>query len=231
MNSWLHFVFHSAPLGRRILLALLFPLWSWRIQTMWKVAGGWMQGYGLYPAVGVKPPRLLREADRSMGDAMFLRAESLGQEMQELACHELTHAFSSHLRLPTWLHEGLAMVTVDRFRGSQTVRSDTLQVLVTRSMGVPPSGYPRQIKRQKDAWIYLYARGYWLTRYLVAEHPELLRELLQKRTQHEVLENRIAQAFGKERAEFWADIDAEVAAFFGNENDKTNTSVERSRDL
>jgi len=45
-------------------------------------------------------------------------------KVQQIACHELVHAFTSHLRLPVWLHEGLAMVTVDRLLQNQSIQGE-----------------------------------------------------------------------------------------------------------
>jgi len=58
MTSWLRFVFHSAPWHWRILLGVLFPLWSLRAKRMWSYAGGWTQRFGRRVVIGVKPPRL-----------------------------------------------------------------------------------------------------------------------------------------------------------------------------
>ena len=68
MTSWPRFVFHSAPWPWRILLAASMPLWYFRVKGIWKYAGGWAQQYGKRKAIGVKPPRLMQLADRSMGD-------------------------------------------------------------------------------------------------------------------------------------------------------------------
>ena len=131
MTSWLRFVFQSAPWHRRVLLALFFPLWCCRARSAWKSAGGWVQGYGQVPAVGIKPPRLIADAERRVGDQLFVRDVDVDDEVRQITCHELTHACSNHLRLPTWLHEGLAMVSVDRLRGRPSVKRETLCLLYT----------------------------------------------------------------------------------------------------
>jgi hypothetical protein len=50
----------------------------------------------------------------AMGESIFAKEENPEQILLPIVCHELTHACSSHLDLPTWLNEGLAMVSVDR---------------------------------------------------------------------------------------------------------------------
>lgn len=214
MTSWLGFVFQSAPWHRRILLVVLLPIWSFRVMRVWKSAGGWVQGYGQVPAVGIKPPRLLVNADRSVGDKMFVRDVDQFEEARQITCHELTHACSNHLRLPTWLHEGLAMVSVDRLRGRPSVNRETLDLMEALSIRTSPSGYPRSSLKDAEAWVYLYARGYWLTHYLVATQPMLLRELLARRRTHREVENEVANAFGKSHEEFWNGIDEVLVRHF-----------------
>ena len=46
-------------------------------------------------------------------------------QVQRIACHELVHAYTAHLKLPAWLHEGLAMLTVDRFFERPTVKRES----------------------------------------------------------------------------------------------------------
>lgn len=214
MTSWVGFAFKSAPWHRRILLAVFFPLWCFRVMRIWKAAGGWVQGYGRSPAVGIKPPRMLAGADRSVGDKLFIRDVDVAGEVGQVTCHELTHAFTNHLRLPTWLHEGIAMVSVDRMRGKPSVRSDTLDLIEKQSCGKSPSGYPRRSLRDANTWIYLYARGYWLTRYLVETKPQLVPAFFDKRRSQAELECQVAAAFGKGHDEFWASIDRVLVDHF-----------------
>ena len=214
MTSWLGFVFRSAPWHRRILLAVFFPVWCFRVMRVWQVAGGWVQGHGQVPAVGIKPPRLLVSADRSVGDKMFVRDVDESGEARQITCHELTHACSNHLRLPTWLHEGLAMVSVDRLRGRPSVKRETLDLMEALSINTSPSGYPRGSLKDAEAWVYLYARGYWLTHYLVATQPTLLHELLARRRTHREVEEELAKAFGKSHEEFWSGIDNVLVRHF-----------------
>jgi len=214
MTSWLDFVFRSAPWHRRILLAILFPLWCFKVMRVWKSAGGWVQGHGRVPAVGVKPPRLLVCADRSVGDKMFVRDVDELEEARQITCHELTHACSNHLRLPTWLHEGIAMVSVDRLRGRPSVKRETLGLIQSLSVNTGPSEYPRRSLKDADAWVCLYARGYWLTRYLFENQPTLLAELLSRRLNRGEVEEKVAMALDRSREEFWGGIDDELVRYF-----------------
>ena len=176
-----------------------------------------MQGYGQAPAVGIKPPRLMATADRSVGDKLFVRDVDTEDEVRQVTCHELTHACSNHLRLPTWLHEGIAMVSVDRLRGRPSVRSDTLDLIAARSEKASPTGYPRSSLQYADAWVYLYARGYWLTRHILDENPTLIPELLARRRPHRDIEEETASAFGLGQEEFWSGIDEVLVTHFKGE--------------
>jgi hypothetical protein len=213
MTSWLGFFFRSAPWHWRILLGISLPLWFWRVRRLWPYAGGWAQRYGGRQAVGVKPPRLVEAADGSLGERIFVQRD-VAAKVAHVACHELVHAFTAHLRLPAWLNEGLAMVTVDRYAGRPTVRDDTVLLLEDHSREGRPEEYGRLGVRDREALLYHYVRGYWLTRYLADERPELLKRLLNRRRRRGELENEVAAALGMEPAGFWDEIDGVIAAHY-----------------
>jgi hypothetical protein len=203
MTSWLGFFFHSAPWPWKALLTVSMPLWAFRAKKIWPLAGGWELSYGQRRAVGVKPPRLLKLADKKIGDRLFVRMENVDEKVQSITCHELTHAFTSHLRLPMWLKEGLAMVMVDKFFEKPTVCYETIELLERSS----DKHNPEKLRvGDEDALVDLYARGYWQTRYIEETQPGLLKELLSRRYQHDELESKIATAYGKGPEGFWGEI-------------------------
>jgi hypothetical protein len=214
MTSWLGFVIDSAPWGWRVLLAITFPLWAYRIRRMWPYAAGWMQRYGRRQAVGVKPPRLLEAANRRIGEQVFVREEDVAEKVRHAACHELTHAFMAHLRLPSWLNEGLAMVTVDRFFGRPTVREDTLEALASYPAPKRPSASPRLNPGNAGEIVRHYVRGYWIARLLAETDPQGVRGLLLERRSRGDLERRIAAILGIRREALWREVDAQVLARF-----------------
>jgi hypothetical protein len=215
MRSLLHFVFHSAPWSWRVLLGATFPLWYFRQRSIWPYAGGYEQRYGRRLAVGVKPPRLMQEADESVGVRIFIQTTDIGEKVERTTCHELAHAFVGHLNLPAWLKEGHAMVTVDEYMGKPTVQHETLEALARYSTKAAAAGYRKVSMQDPDAAVYLYTRGYWITRYLDDTQPELLRSLFQQRQSQSALEAEMAAALGMEREAFWREIDGMVIAHFG----------------
>jgi hypothetical protein len=66
----------------------------------------------------------------------------------------------------------------------------------------------------QDALVYQYVRAYWLTRYLEETRPGLLKGLLSRRYSHDELESQVATAYGKEREEFWNEIDENLVSHF-----------------
>jgi hypothetical protein len=214
MTSWLRFFFHSAPWHWRILLALL-PVWIFRVRRTWPIAAGWTQAYGKRRAVGVKPPRLQFQADRSVGERVFVHEEDMDENVRRVTCHELVHAFTAHLKLPIWLHEGLASATVDLFAGQPTIEHRTLEALDQASSEADPRGNQRVSVRDPVRLVAHFVRGYWVTRYLDDTEPELLRSLLLQRTSHRELESKVAAAYNMEQEEFWRRIDGLVVSHFG----------------
>jgi hypothetical protein len=213
MTSWQRFMFHSAPWPWRIYLALTLPLRYGRIQQVWAMAGGWAQRYGQRQTIGIKPPRLLREVDAGLRERVFVRRE-VDEWVQHNTCHELVHACSEHLRLPSWLHEGLAMITVDRFAGKATVKGVTLQTLASLSQGTRPQEGYAGFSSDPDSLLYLAVRGYWITRYLAEAQLALLREQFAQPQPHEALEGALAAGMGMDLEEFWSRIDSVVVSHF-----------------
>ena len=102
------------------------------------------------------------------------------------------------------------MLTVDRFVGSPTVKAETAATLAH----APDTSRSRRLPQDPDALVYVYVRGYWLTRYFEETRPGLLKSLLTQRYSRAELENRIAAAYGIEQATFWRSLDETVAANF-----------------
>lgn len=218
MTSWRNMVFHAAPRSWRILLAIAMPLLAPRIHRMWPYVGGWEQRFGKRATVGIKPPHLMEEADRSIGERIFVRLEPVEERVRSVTCHELNHAFVAHLAPPAWLKEGLAMVSVDQFFGRMTVRPETLTALARPSREAGAQSYRQVRVTDPDAAVYQYVRGYWVTRYLDETRPDLLRSLLVRRRSHKELEGMVAAAFDLGREEFWSRIDRMVVSHFGEQD-------------
>jgi hypothetical protein len=215
MTSWPRVLLHSAPWPWRIYLATTLPLRYARTQRVWSMAGGWALRYGQRQVIGIKPPRLLQAVDAGLRERIFVRRE-VDEWVQHNTCHELAHACSEHLGLPPWLHEGLAMVTVDRFAGQPTVKAETLETLAA-----PPGGASTQRgaagpSSDPASLVYLAVRGYWIASYLFEVYPELLREQLTHRQSHAALEGGLAAGMGLDSAEFQSQIESRVVSHCGD---------------
>lgn len=215
MTSWFRFLFESAPWPWRVPMVVSLPIWSYRIRRLWPFAGGCMQRFGSRRVVvGVKPPRLIEAADKSIGSLINVREDDLSEKVRQVTCHELTHAFMAHLRLPSWLNEGLAMVTVDRFAGKTTVREDTLEALGQDTAPKRPPEATRFNPADTPAIVRHYVRGYWIARLLTEADPQSMRELLQARRSRRELERRIATMLGLSPEALWREVDGMVLSRF-----------------
>lgn len=214
LRSFLHFMFHPLPWRWRILMGALLPFWYSRLKKMWAFVGGWTLPRRNRPAVGVKPPRLLETTDRRIGARIYIKEEDVRQKVDHIACHELVHAFTAHLKLPMWLNEGLAMVTVDRFFGAPVVKPGTVELLACPPKDAGPGKYRNLLKMDDDTVVYHYVRGYWITRYLEETRPGFVKGLLTTRRRHPEIERTLAEALGIDHKELWKTIDGVVAAYF-----------------
>jgi hypothetical protein len=214
MTSWLGFVFQSAPWPWKILLAATVPLWAFRARRTWPYSAAWTQRYGRRVAIGVKPPRLLAQSDRSIGVRIFVEEKDMRVSVQRVTCHELVHACSAHLKLPAWLNEGIATVTVDRFAGRPTVREETLAFMGAYQPKGPPPTYRELSRMDMEAIAYHGVRGYWLVRYLEERRPGLLKRLFSLHQDGSEIEREVIAGSEMEPQRFWREIDGVVVDHF-----------------
>jgi len=217
MTSWLGFVFQSAPWSWRILLGVTMPFWCFRARRTWPYSAAWTQRYGRRVAIGVKPARLLEQSDRSIEVRMFVEEKDMKVNMQHVTCHELVHTCSAHLRLPTWLNEGIATVTVDRFFGRPTIRQETLKFMGGFLPKVAPPTYRELSRMGIEAIVYHGVRGYWLVRYLEEERPGFLKRMFPLRRDLQAIEREMAVELGIEPESFWREIDDLLVGHFERE--------------
>ena len=137
---------------------------------------------------------------------MYVPGMEIKTKLQMFTCHELTHAFSSHLRLPAWLNEGLAMVTVDRSLGMRTIREDTLELLRGKEFSGRPPTYAKQARLKAEAIAYYAILGYWIVQYLEEEYPGFLKRLLSASPNIRIIDKEIAVQIGIEPNGFWTRI-------------------------
>jgi hypothetical protein len=214
MTSWLGFVFQSAPWPWRILLGMTMPFWCFRARRTWPYSAAWTQRYGKRVAIGVKPPRLLAQSDRSIGLRMFVKEQDMRVNVQHVTCHELVHACSAHLRLPMWLNEGIATVTVDRFLERPTIRHETLAFMRDFAPKAAPPTYRELSRMSREAIAYHGSRGYWLVRYLEETRPGFLRDMFSQHQDARAMEGEMIAELGMEPEHFWSDIDGVIVAHF-----------------
>jgi hypothetical protein len=220
MTSPLGFVFRSAPWGWRLMLSATIPFWLGRVRRTWPISAAWTQRYGRRVAIGVKPARLLEPDERALeirqriGGRMYVEENDPEVKVQQVTCHELVHACSAHLRLPTWLNEGIALLTVDRLLGRPTIRSETLGLLrAYQPKGAPPS-YRALSRMDDEAIAYHAVRGYWLVRYLEAEQHGLLKLFFSLYSDGGEIEKAVIREHSMPPERFWDEIDTRVADYF-----------------
>jgi len=214
MTSLDQYLSHAPPRAWRFLLVVAKPLWRSRFEALWEVAGGWEQQFGKRHTFGVKPPHLLKVADKSIGERIFVKEADMDAKVQQNTCHELTHAFTSHLKLPMWLKEGLAMVSVDKYAGKPSVKPETLDLLANAAHDTDPGSYRQARISDPDSLVYHTVRGYWLTRFIEETQPELLLELLKQPYKPDILEDRVAGKYGMDAGSFWHEINTKIVSHF-----------------
>jgi hypothetical protein len=224
MTSWWDFVFQSAPWSWKVLLGATVPFWVFRVRRTWPYSAAWTQRYGKRIAIGVKPPRLLEQSDRSIGVRIYVEEKDMRINVQNVTCHELVHACSAHLRLTTWLNEGIAVVSTDRFQGRPTIREETLAFIRDFEPKAPPPTYRELSRMDLEAIAYHGVRGYWIALYLEKTHPGLLRRMFSQGQDGQAIERAVIAELGMEPEQFWQDIDGLATDHFGREGNSRSGS-------
>ena len=214
MTSWWGFFYQSAPWLWRILLAISFPLWSFRARRTWPYSAAWTQRFGWRVAIGIKPPALLEVSDKRVGMLMYVDEKDTKVKIRHLTCHELTHACSAYLQLPAWLNEGLAAVTVDRFLEKQTIRTDTLELLRKYTPKGSPPTYAQLSRLNAETIAYYAVLGYWLVQYIEEVRPGFLKRLFSSSPISRPIENEIAAELGIKLDGFWVEIPGMIVTHF-----------------
>jgi hypothetical protein len=210
MTSWRGFLFTSAPWYVQPYLVTAYPFIAIKASRTWQYAGGWALRYGKRYIVGIKPPRLLESSNQAPGELIYVPDRSLKEKVQTITSHELTHAYTFHLKLPVWLNEGLAMRAMEHYIGRSVVREDTLRYL--DAAVIEPIDQLRL--GGVDGWVPLYSRGYWLTRYIEESNPDLLLDLLSRRHTDAELENALSTAYGIETGSLWSILEDRARHYF-----------------
>jgi len=146
---------------------------------------------------------------------MFVEEKDMKVNVQHVTCHELVHACSAHLRLPMWLNEGIATVTVDRFLERPTIRQETLVFMRGFLPKAAPPTYRELSRMGGEAIAYHGMRGYWLVQYLEEKHLGFLRRMFSLRRDAKAIEQEMIVELGMEPGRFWSEIDDVVVDHFG----------------
>ncbi len=214
MKSAISFLFQSAPRSWRIYLGIALPFWYPQVNQIWQYAGAWTQRFGKRIVIGIKPPYMIEKSDPSIGARLFVKEPEINNKIRHFTCHELVHACSSHLRLPIWLNEGIAMVTVDRFVGKQIVRMDTLDLVKNFSAHTQPPTQRELFRLDKEKIAYHTIRGYWLVKYIEELNPGFLKNLFSQSPHSKSINENIITALKMDLATFWANIDDVLVRHF-----------------
>jgi len=118
------------------------------------------------------------------------------------------------LKLPAWLNEGLATVTVDRYLEKQTIRTDTLELVKSFTPKARPPTYRELARQSGKAFAYHAVRGYWLVQYLEEKRPGFLRRTFSSSRVAWTIEEEIAMELGIEPGGLWSKIDDMIVAHF-----------------
>jgi hypothetical protein len=166
------------------------------LDGLWNRSAGWFQRYGKLCLIAIKP---LREFEKmNLTNSQLYVPMTAQEKFSNTLVHELTHAFTAHLKLPLWLNEGVALLTSEQALGYGAVKTETLDYLTTPQGG---SSYYQLPKLSNEKFFYQYAKGYWLTRYLQEQHEDVLKQLLSKWKLNLVINRNVNKLFNNQASD------------------------------
>ncbi len=214
VTSWMDISFRAVPWYLRPFLVSSMPFWVPPLRRIWPRAGAITMGmrFGRRVTIGVKPPRLLQASDTAVGRLLYVPEKDMQVKLRHLVCHELTHACSSHLRLPMWLNEGIAMRSVDHYLGRRTISEGTLALLRADPPRSAPPCYRQMTRMDARAMTLHTARGYWLVGLLETTRPGFLKDIFSDQEKLRLIESHMADLLGLNRDRFWQEVDELITA-------------------
>jgi hypothetical protein len=133
-------------------------------------------------------------------------------KLQHLVCHELTHACSAHLKLPMWLNEGIAMLSVERYLGKRVISLNTQAMLREQPPHTRPPSYREMVRMDARSMALHTARGYWLVGLLEKTQPGFLKQIFSNKLQLRSIDLEMARLLGLPPEHFWQQVDDLLAA-------------------
>jgi hypothetical protein len=189
---------HPPKLHRTFYRAALSLLRKRRdtLDALWNRSAGWFQRYGKICLIAIKPLSSFKKMD--LENSQLYKPMSANEKFCNTLVHELTHAFTAHLKLPLWLNEGVALLTAERALGYGALKWETLEYLTTPQKG---SSYYNLPKLSNEKFLYQYAKGYWLTRYLQERHEEVLSQLLSQWKFNAIINRNVNKLFNNQTSD------------------------------
>jgi hypothetical protein len=209
MTTWWRLFFDATPWYQKPFLITSMPFWVPAARRIWPKAGA-MTLKGRFTrrvTIGVKPPDLLKASDTSVGELLYVKEPDMQVKLRHLVCHELTHACSAELRLPMWLNEGIAMLSVERYLGKRVISQDSLALLRNQPPRCTPPSY-REMTRMDARGMALHtSRGYWLVELLEKTRPGFLKGIFSDKSQLRAREQLMAGLLSLPPEHFWQQVD------------------------
>jgi hypothetical protein len=162
-----------------------------RLETLWQRSAGWFQRYGKLNFIAIKPLAYFQMV--RLEQSPLYKPMNAPQKFSNTLVHELTHAFTAHLKLPLWLNEGVALLAAEQALGYGGLREGTLELLHNPRKSI---SYFKLPSLAGEDFFYHYAKGYWLTRYL--EEKGGLETLLKKRHTYLTINKHIQKLFNNQ---------------------------------
>jgi len=216
MTSWQSYLFQTLSWAEKFFLVVVLPISLpqvyMKMSKSWRLFSGWT--VPSRPNCWIKTLALVNMSSHELRDKVHIQETDPDNIVRLAICHELTHAFSVHLKLPLWLSEGIAMYTTDKFAGKITVKAESLKYLEPNPHKNRSTNYTKLTTGDDDRIAYNYARGYWLTRYLEHNFPGFIRGLLVKRQSKRKIEQQLSLKTGIPVKDFWNEIDKKIVAQF-----------------
>ncbi len=196
---WQTIMLEQPPLLHRSLRRAFFTVRPKRrtlMDRLWTRSAGWFQRYGKVCFIAIKP--LSEFQKMNLANNQLYTPMTYHEKFSNTLFHELTHAFTAHLKLPLWLNEGVALLSAEKALGYGMVKEETLEYLTTPQRSL---NYYQLPKLSNEQFLYQYAKGYWLTRYLQEQHEDVLKQLLRGWKFNPIIKRNVNKLFNNQTSD------------------------------
>ena len=176
-DSMLSVMLHTTTFAKKMIMLLFLPIWYRKAKKYWNYSKGWLMKNNTLNSVVLKTSDGLESTvnvEKGLYKEEYVCKDNK-EEQRRVFLHQYIQVLLSDITKPEWLEEGLSYYTMEKYYGSQFLKSETLEMV----QDMPESSI--------EDIIYSGIKGYWMVKYIEEEYPNMIIELLKETKEKDLL--------------------------------------------